>query len=116
MEGLDTKRMVISLLLAGLFGLFCAYGTATVEIPGLEVTMPLLATIFYGRLLIGFGVGLAGSWMIVQNETKNAVIRGAIIGAVVTPVIALYGGTEILMLSGIVYGIIIDVLATKIGK
>jgi hypothetical protein len=116
MEGLNAKRMAVSLLVAGLFGVFCAYGTSSVEIPGFTVTMQYLATIFYARLLIGLAVGLAGSWVIVQGKSRNAAIRGAIIGAVVTPVIALYGGFEIFMLSGILYGMITDVLATWVAK
>ena len=116
MEGFNTKRMVISVALAAFFGFFCAYGTSTVEIPGFTVTLPYLATIFWARLLIGFAIGLAGSWMIVNNEMKNAVIRGAIIGAVISPVISFYGGAEVFIASGIVYGIITDVVATRFGK
>ena len=116
MEGFDGKRMLVSLVVAGLFGIICALGTMSVEIPGFTVTLPYLATIFYARLLIGFAIGLAGGWMIVKGRTKNAILRGAIISAVITPVIALYGGTEIFMASGILYGIITDLVATRLGS
>ncbi len=33
------KRMAISLIVAAFFGVFCAYGTSTVEIPGFEMTI-----------------------------------------------------------------------------
>lgn len=116
MEGFNGKRMAISLIIAAFFGFFCAYGTSGVEIPGFTITLEYLATIFYARLLIGFAIGLAGGWVLVKSRVKNAALRGGIIGAVVTPVISFYGGWEIFMLFGILYGIITDVVATKLSS
>jgi len=108
--------MGIALLIAGLFGFFCAYGTSNVEIPGFEVTLPYLMTIFYARLLIGFFVGFGGHVKFVKGEMKNAVVRGAVFGIITTIVISFYGGAGIFMAAGIIYGIITDLLATKFGK
>ena len=116
MEGINWKRMLIALFFAGVFGVFCAMGTATVEIPGFVVTLPYLLTIFYARLLIGLVIGLSEHVRIISGEMKNAALRGGIFGAIVTVVIAFYGGTEIFILSGIIYGIITDALATRFGK
>ncbi len=116
MEGINWKRMVVSLLLAAFFGIGCAYGTSTVEIPGFEVTMPYLLTIFYARLLIGLVIGLSENVKLVAGDMKNAALRGGIFGAIVTGVMAFYGGAEIFIISGIVYGVITDILATKFGK
>jgi hypothetical protein len=116
MQGIDWKRMLVSLLLAAFFGLGCAYGTSTVEIPGFTVTMPYLETIFYARLLMGFMIGLAGGVVLLKGATKNAVLRGAVIGAISSVSISFYGGAEVFIAAGIVYGIITDVVATKTGK
>ena len=112
-KGFSKKRMVISLLLAGFFGFFCAYGTSMVEIPGFEMTLPYLATVFYARLLIGVLIGFMERVEFVKSKKLNPVVRGAFAGLVVTPAIALFGGFEILMGAGAVYGIITDVIATR---
>ena len=116
MEGINWKRMVVALLLAGFFGIGCAYGTAGVEIPGFEITMPYLLTIFYSRLLMGLLIGLAGSVTLLNGKMANAALRGGILGAVVSVGISFYGGAAIFIAAGIVYGIITDVVATKVGK
>jgi hypothetical protein len=115
MEGIDWKRMCLSLLLAGFFGVGCAYGTSTAVIPGFTVTMPYLLTIFYGRLLMGLIIGLAGGVVLMKGALKNAAVRGAIIGAVCSIGISFYGGAAIFITAGIVYGIITDVVATKLS-
>lgn len=113
MEGLNKKRMLIALMLAAFFGLGCAYGTSTAEIEGFTPTLPCLATILYGRLLMGFMIGLAGGVAILKGEMRNAVIRGAAIGIISSIAISFYGGGSIFIMAGIVYGIITDVVATR---
>ena len=115
-EGIKPKRMLIALVLAGIFGVFCAYGTSTVEIPGFVMTMEYLLTIFYSRLLIGFVIGLAGTLRVLKGELPNAVLRGGIMGAIMSIGISFYGGAVVFISAGIVYGIITDVLATKFGS
>ncbi len=113
MKGINGKRMLVSLLLAAFFGVVCAYGTSTVEIEGFTMTLPYLATIFYARLLMGFMIGLAGGVLFLKGDMKNAVVRGAVLGAISSIVISFYGGGEIFIAAGIFYGIITDVVATK---
>jgi len=115
MEGINGKRMLVSLLLASFFGAGCAYGTSTAQIPGFTVTMPYLETIFYARLLMGVIIGLAGGVVLLKGAVKNAAVRGAIIGAVCSISISFYGGAAIFIAAGIVYGIITDVVATKLS-
>jgi hypothetical protein len=113
--GIDFRRMSIALVIAALFGFFCAYGTSTVEIPGFEMTMPYLLTIFYSRLLIGLVIGLAGGVRLLNGETANAALRGGMFGAIVSIGISFYGGAAIFTAAGIIYGAITDVLATRFG-
>lgn len=110
---MNIKRLIIAVIIASLFGLFCAYGTSMIEIKGFEITLPYLLTVFYARLLIGFFVGIADNINPLQTKYKNAILRGAIFGLITSIVIAFYGGGEIFIAFGIIYGIITDVIATK---
>ena len=110
---MNWKRLLIALLVAALGGIFCAYGTTMADIPGLVVDTPLLATIFYGRFMIGLLVGLAGGVVLIAGTLKNAALRGAILGAIMSVGLGFYGGMELLVIFGALYGIIADVLATK---
>ena len=110
---MNLKRLMIALLVAGIFGLFCAYGTSTIQIEGFEITLPYLLTVFYARLLIGFFVGFGDNIELVKNKYQNAAVRGAMFGLITSIVIAFYGGGEYFIIFGIVYGIITDVIATR---
>jgi len=110
---MNTKRLVIAIAISALFGLFCAYGTSSIEIEGFEITLPYLLTIFYARLLIGFFVGIGDHIDILKNKYQNAILRGAIFGIIASVAIAFYGGGEIFIAAGIIYGIITDIIATR---
>ena len=112
---MNIKRLVIALVVAAIFGAGCAYGTSTVEIPGFEMTMAYLLSIFYARLLIGFFVGLGDNVKLLKNKYGNAALRGAIFGIITSVVIAFYGGALIFIVAGVIYGIITDLLATRFG-
>jgi hypothetical protein len=110
------KRLIIALIISAIFGIFCAYGTSTVEIKGFEITLPYLFTIFYSRLLIGFFVGFADNLKLIKGKYKNSALRGALFGLITSVVISFYGGAMIFIVSGITYGIITDLIATKLLK
>jgi hypothetical protein len=78
---INIKRIKISVALGVVAGAICLYETLTGN-PGV-LTLPVLATIFYDRVLLGFVVGIAYGLKI------NQLIRGAIIGAVVSLLIAI---------------------------
>jgi hypothetical protein len=107
------KRMAIALALAAVFGYFCALGTSAVEIPGFEATLPYLLTVFYSRLMMGFTIGFAGGVKLLKGEARNAALRGAVIGGIVSVGIAFYGGAAVLIPFGMVYGLLTDLIATK---
>ncbi|NMC59065.1 MAG: hypothetical protein GYA51_06745 [Candidatus Methanofastidiosa archaeon] len=112
---MNIKRMILSLIIAGIFGVFCAYGTSTVEIPGFDITMPYLLTVFYSRLMIGLVIGLAENIQLLKKELLNSILRGAIFGAIVSVSISFYGGGAIFMAAGIIYGLLTDFIATKLS-
>ncbi len=109
------KRLAIAIVIGMLAGIFCAYGTTVANVPGLVMTMPLLAMIFYNRLIIGLTVGLAGGVILVKGKMLNAALRGVVLGAIVSIGISFNGGGELLILFGMVYGLVADLLATKFG-
>lgn len=114
MEGLNLKRMGIALVIIALFGVLCVY-VQTLVTPADQITMPYLMTIFYNRLLLGFVIGLSGSLKLLNGELANAVLRGGIMGAIVSLGISFYGSTGFIP-AGIVFGIITDLVATKFGS
>ncbi len=116
MEGLNLKRMLIALILAAIFGFFCAYGTSTVEIPGFVMTTEYLLTVFYARLMIGFLVGFTGGLVLLKGKMANAALRGGIMGVIASISISFFGGAAVLIPAGIVYGIITDVVATRLSS
>ena len=115
--------MVIALIVAVLFGVYCVYGTAeymkTAPVPGFEVTVEYLLTIFYNRVLMGIAVGLAGGVVLTRRKLVNAAIRGAILGAIFSLGISLYGfltGAYVFIIFGAVYGAVTDLAATRFGS
>ena len=110
---MNAKRLLIALVVSAVLGFFCAYGTSFVEIEGFEITLPYLLTIFYARLLIGFFVGIGDNVELIKKKYQNAALRGALFGLITSIVIAFYGGGEIFIIFGIIYGIITDVVATR---
>ena len=111
---MNTKRIAIATVIGLLTGLFCAYGTATMEDPNFTITTGLLTAIVYNRVLIGVVVGIG------DNVELHPVLRGTIFGAVITMAMSIIPiidgdamGGVILIAFGIVYGIIADVVATK---
>jgi len=111
---MNAKRVAIATVIGLLCGLFCAYGTSTLEDPNFAITTGLLASIVYNRVLIGFVVGIG------DNIKLHPVLRGALIGAGITMAMIIFtivdgdavGGLTLLAF-GVVYGIIADVVATK---
>ncbi len=82
---MDTKRVLISAVLGLLFGGICAYGSVG-HIPSELPMAPILASIFYNRVLLGFVIGIANSIEI------SPALRGAVLGIVVSAAIAIPTG------------------------
>lgn len=104
---MNLKRISISIALGFIFGAVCLYGTMN-SIPG-QLSPPILATIFYDRLLLGLVIGVAGGLPV------NPILRGAVLGAAVSLIIAIPSGYigALLLGAGVVYGVLIDWAATR---
>lgn len=115
---MNRKRVIIATIIGALCGIFCSGSIATTPNPGFPLTLGLLiGSFFYNRVLIGLVVGIA------DNINLHPVLRGGLIGAIITLTISLipiidgqpYGGI-LLLVFGIIYGIIADVIATRFSK
>ncbi len=109
------KRLAISLVVSAIFGILCAYGTSTIQIPGFTMTMEYLLAVFYARLMMGFLVGFTGGVNLLKRKYGNSALRGAIMGVIASVSISFYGGAAVFIGAGIIYGIITDLVATKLG-
>jgi hypothetical protein len=116
--GINITRMVIALILGTLFGLFCAWATSTAPIPAQWLTIEFLIYIWYNRLILGFILGYAENITFIKRKYGNAIIRGAIIGTVISVIMVIIPGLAAIsyLFAGTIYGIIIDILATKFSK
>jgi hypothetical protein len=103
---MNVKRLVIATILGILCGLFCMYGAMT-KFPGEFDTLALIG-IVYNRALIGIVIGIA------DNIDLHPALRGAIIGVVVSMAMAIFDAAWIVVGFGLVYGVLIDVVTTKL--
>ena len=124
------KRLLISMILGIGFGLLCAYLASTKDPSIWDTSSPVFWSIVYNRFLIGVVIGIAG--FMTKHPMFNfkipAWLRGAKIGAIVsvamaidtlmipdTPSSELWKLFWMTILAGAIYGLIIDVVASKFG-
>lgn len=103
---INYRRIVIAIVLGAVFGIICVYGTMT----SIQLSPIILATILYDRVLLGVVIGIA------YGLDLHPLIRGGTLGAIVSLEIAIpsgIAGGALLLGAGIVYGILIDMIATK---
>jgi len=108
------RRLIVAVGVGAVLGLFCIIGAGKrLGVQGNELF--LLAT-WFNRVLIGLVVGLAGDIKITDGW-KNAAIRGAAIGFIVSFAFFLSTAFKDLpgFIAGIIYGFIADLVATKWG-
>lgn len=105
------KRIVISIITGSLLGILCIIGAGVrMGFVGNEV---FLAATWFNRFMMGAVIGLAGGLKITKSY--NPLIRGGLLGLMVT--FSLYISTNFIdtpgFIAGIIYGVIIDAVATK---
>jgi len=106
---MNVKRLVIATILGILCGLFCMYGTIT-KFPEFPADTLFLIGIVYNRALIGVVIGIA------DNIDLHPAMRGAVIGVVISMAMVIFGAEGMLALLGfgLVYGVLIDVVTSKL--
>ncbi|MFB6076166.1 MAG: hypothetical protein ABEK17_03395 [Candidatus Aenigmatarchaeota archaeon] len=109
---MKNKRIEISLISGALLGVICIFGVGLRM--GFEGNYAFLFSLWYNRLLMGFVIGIASGLKIIKSD-KNFLVRGLLIGLLVT--FAHSFTTQFAdfpsFFAGIIYGIVIDFIATK---
>ncbi|MEK6961093.1 MAG: hypothetical protein AABX47_08025 [Nanoarchaeota archaeon] len=110
------KRINLAILVAAILGAFCIIG-AGMRL-GYAGNAIFLSALFVNRLVIGLVIGLAGGLKLIKNKTWNTILRGAMLGLIISGsfyLTTLFYDTPGFF-AGIVYGMIIDYCATRWGK
>jgi len=107
-----TRRMLICIITGALLGVVCIIGAQLRS--GFANEAYYLFAFWFNRLLMGIVIGLAWN----KLNTMQAIARGAILALLVS--FAFYSSTGfkdvIGFIAGIVYGIIIEYAALKLGE
>jgi hypothetical protein len=107
------KRMKISVLTGAFLGVFCIIGVGSrIGYTGNEL---YLLGMWYNRVIMGLIVGLSKDIILIDNNRNNTVLRGLIIGTLVTTAIFLSTSFKDIpsYFAGVAYGIIIDYVSTR---
>jgi len=106
------KRIIIAILTGSILGIFCIIGAGQrVGFSGNEL---FLFALWYNRFLMGTVIGIASDLKIIKTKW-NIFLRGGILGLIVTSAFFLSTGFRDIpsFFAGIVYGLIIDYVATR---
>ncbi len=112
---MKNKRLFVAIVTGAVLGIFCIIGISIrLGFAGNELF--ILAT-WINRVILGLVIGLAPHYKI-KNDTKNILFRGAFFGLIISG--SFYLATAFKdtpgFIAGIVYGIIIDYVATRYEK
>lgn len=110
------NRLVLATLAGAILGILCIVGIGFRL--GFAENGLFLFSAWYNRVLMGLLIGLAGEIVLLKKDLANCLLRGALLGLIVS--LSWYVASDVrdLMgfLAGIVYGIVIDFIATKYSK
>ena len=108
------RRIILSVLTGAVLGIFCIVGVGTrIGFDGNEM---FLFAMWYNRVIMGLLIGLAYDLKFIDSD-KNYILRGLILGLLVS--LAITFTSEFRdwpsFFAGIVYGVIIDFVGTRLG-
>lgn len=112
MTDFNEKRLRNALVLGGLLGIICILGIGLrLGFRGNELF--LLAN-WYNRVIMGLVIGLGGAVTVIEGRF-NTLVRGLLLGLIVSLALFLSTGLRdpLGFFAGIVYGAIIDYLASR---
>ena len=101
-----SKRVAVTTILGFIAGLVCYYGGVSA---GIQYTSGMIFSTILNRTLIGFAIGISSLRM-------HYLMHGTLMGAIFTLPMAVYGdisGSITMLLFGIAYGFLIELIATK---
>lgn len=106
---MSAKRVILSTLLGVVAGIVCYL----LSRGNMTYTSGMIAGVILNRALIGFVIGISG-W-----KKMPYLLHGIIIGLIVTSLMAVYAlleGAIMLLVAGAVYGLLIELIVTKLFK
>jgi hypothetical protein len=106
---MSVKRVILSTLLGVVAGIVCYL----LSRGNMAYTSGMIAGVILNRTLIGFVIGISG-W-----KKMPYLLHGIIIGLIVTSLMAVYAslqGAIMLLIAGAVYGLLIELIVTKLFK
>ncbi len=111
---MEKRRIILSVLTGAVLGILCIVGVGTrIGFSGNEM---FLFAMWYNRIVMGLLIGLAYDIKLIDSD-KNYIVRGLLLGLLVT--LAITFTSEFRdwpsFFAGIVYGVIIDFVATRWG-
>ncbi len=116
------RRIIIATVVGALLGVLCIIGVGS-RIDGGYTNTIYLAAVWYNRVIMGLMIGFAGDTVIIHREEEknyvNAIVRGLILGLIVTSATLLLSETIFDLMgwfAGLIYGPVIDVIATVTEK
>ncbi|PKL70888.1 MAG: hypothetical protein CVV30_06000 [Methanomicrobiales archaeon HGW-Methanomicrobiales-1] len=119
---MQKKRIAITTAIGLLTGLYCVGSLLVAAPPGVTPEPWFMVMILYGRIIQGFVIGFA------DGIPLRPVLRGAGLGAIFSLLLCIvplfahnYFGAVMLLIFGIIYGALADVIASwamqrKAGK
>ncbi len=114
---INKKRVITAIVMGVLTGVFCVGSLLLNPPPGVHPEIWFVIIIFYSRILQGFVIGIA------EGIKISPAVRGAFFGLIFSVMIAAFPfhvgnkiGATVLIVFGIIYGIITDLLASWIVK
>ena len=109
---MNKKRLIVAIILGAILGVFCIMG-ASIRFQ-FERDIYYLSSLWYNRVIMGLVIGLTPK----PRAKMVAVVRGALLGAVVS--FAFYLGTGLVdhtsFAAGIIYGVIIALMIDQISE
>lgn len=109
------RRIALAVWTGAVLGVLCVIGAGFRL--GWMFNETFLLALWINRVVLGLVVGLASGWVVCKGK-NNVYCRGALLGLVISG--SFYVATRFYdftgFLAGIVYGVIIDWVASKYGK
>lgn len=109
----NPKRLRNGVLSGAILGILCIVGVGSRI--GFSGNWFYLIGMWYNRIIMGLIIGLSEGIILVENNPKNnSILRGTVIGLIVTTAILLSTSFRDIpsFFAGIAYGIIIDWVST----
>ena len=117
------RRVAIATLVGAMLGVLCIIGVGSRIPGGYSANMIYLIAVWYNRVIMGLLIGFVGDMKIIgttqEKKLPNAILRGLMFGLIISSATLLLSDTILDLLgwfAGIVYGPIIDIVATVTEK